>query len=454
MNKPPHLERRSAAQRARRRILLRALGAGLFAATGGVRAQRATLEAAAAVSGAASDLAASTWRPDHTVIVVLENLSAFDATASQLSARNAPVYAPSADWSYLNELASRGMRFTNAHFTRTPYHSDLPTRPSQPNYLYLFSGHHQGVLPAWFEDSRSPYGGFALRAKDGQPLPERVLTKVGVANNNLPNEWLPLMSPNLGAALVQSGGTFLSFSESLPYPSWNCGTDSRLVPCNATFAPTDDYRRKHNPAINWTDQNAPTTPRGLLGDLEQNVLPVGVNLGFEPTLDPILKQAFRGFARDPDGQPLPFDQLPTVCIVVPNEQHDAHSNSARVADDWLRRNLGAYADWAMQNNSLLIVTFDEDGSTDRSKGDPYVLGTHRIPTLFVGAGVRQGESAQRIDHLNLLATVLWQQGALERFKADFKRFHQVVEGSGSEAEREWLNLQPITDVFMSTVSAP
>lgn len=449
MNKLPPPEHRSAAQRARRRTVLRMIGAGVLTTAGGVQAQGASsrgTKVSAKVS--ATGAGGSVWRPDRTVIVVLENLSAFEATPSQQRARNAPVYSPASDWPYLNALAQRGMRFTNAHFTRTPYNSELPTRPSQPNYLYLFSGHHQGVLPAWFEDSRSPYEGFALRDRNGQTLPERVLTQVGVANNNVPNDWLPLRSPNLGAAIVQSGGTFLSFSESLPYPSWNCGTDSRLVPCNATFAPTDDYRRKHNPAINWTDQNAPTSPRGLGGDLAENVLPVSVNLGFEPTLDPVLKRAFRGFSQDPDGKPLPFEQLPTVSIVVPNEQHDAHSNSAKVADDWLRRNLGAYADWAMQNNSLLIVTFDEDGSTDGSKGDPYVLGAHRIPTLFFGAGVRQGESAQRIDHLNVLATVLWQQGALERFRADFKRFYRVVEGSGSEAEREWQNLQPITDVFL------
>jgi len=434
---------------ARRAVLQRALATCASAAGGWFAG--APLTAWAAKLAGADDK--PVWRPDHTVIVVLENLSAFHASSGQRSARNAPVYAPSSDWRYFNELASKGMRFTNSHFARTPYNSDLPTRSSQPNYLYLFSGHHQGVLPGWFEDTRSPYEGQALRDRDGQPLLEKRSTTVGVANNNIPNAWLPFMAPNLGAAVIQAGGTFLSFCESLPYPSWNCGTDSSLVPCNAPFAPTDDYRRKHNPAINWTDQNAPTSPRGLKGDLAKHVLPVGVNLGFEPTRDPVLKQAFRGFAKDADGKPLPFDALPSVSIVVPNEQHDAHSNSAKVADDWLRQNLGAYAAWAREHNSLLIVTFDEDGSTDTSRGDPYMTGTHHIPTFFYGAGVRQGESAQRIDHLNVLATVLWQQGALARFRDDFKRFHGVVEGSGSAAEREWLNLQPITDVFMSTVSA-
>jgi hypothetical protein len=256
-----------------------------------------------------------------------------------------------------------------------------------------------------------------------------------------------LTAPNLGAALLQAGRSFASFCESLPYPSWACGTDDRLAPCSATHALSDDYRRKHNPAINWTDQAAPTSVRGLKGDLSQHVLPISVNLGFSPTRDPTLRQAFRGFSQDAQGKPLAFSELPHVSIVVPNEQHDAHSNSAKVADDWLREHIGPYADWARKHNSLLIVTFDEDGSTDASRGDAYVTGTHRVPTLFIGPGVKSGDFAQRVDHLQVLATVLWLNGALARFKADFRRFHGVVDGSGSEAEREWLALQPIVDLF-------
>lgn len=387
------------------------------------------------------------WRPDHTVIVILENLSAFEATEAQLKRGDAPVFSKTSNWRYLNKLASQGARFTNAHFTQTPYGSGLPTRPSQPNYLFLFAGHHQGVLPAWFEDKRSPFTGQALYDRQGQLLPSPRQTNIGVANASLPDAWLPLTSPNLGAALLQSGRSFASFSESLPYPSWNCATDDRMAACSGAQAQTDFYRRKHNPAVNWTDQLAPNRPRGLKGDLAQHVLPISVNLGFMPTQDPVLKQSFRGFDRDANGKLLPFDQLPHVAIVVPNEQHDAHSNTAQVADDWLRQNIGAYATWAKAHNSLLIVTFDEDGSTDASRGNGYITGTGCIPTLFFGAGVKHGEYAGRVDHLNVLATVLWLNGALERFKSDFRQFHQVVDGSGSEAEKEWLNLRPVTEVF-------
>jgi hypothetical protein len=146
--------------------------------------------------------------------------------------------------------------------------------------------------------------------------------------------------------------------------------------------------------------------------------------------------------------------LPDVSIVVPNEQHDAHSNSAKVADNWLRNNLAAFAEWAKLNNSLLIVTFDEDGSTDESRGDGYMTGVGRIPTLFYGAGIKPGVYEQPIDHLNVLATVLWLHGALDQFKAGFKQHYKVTDGSGSEAEREWLNLRPITSVFTLPMNSP
>ncbi|HET8693036.1 MAG TPA: alkaline phosphatase family protein, partial [Aquabacterium sp.] len=307
------------------------------------------------------------WRPDHTVIVVLENLSAFEATPAQRSLGNAPVYGRS-NWTFFNQLADKGARFTRSSFAQTPYGSGLPTRPSQPNYLFLFSGHHQGVLPGWFVDERSPYTGTALRDRQGRPLSHSQQSPVGVANNAIPDRWLPFTSPNLGAAIMKTGGSFAMFSESLPYPSWNCSTDSSLVPCTQSWALTDLYRRKHNPAINWTDQLAPTSERGLHGDLEHNILPVTVNLAFDPTHDPALKRSFRGFMKDEKGQGLGFEHLPTVSVVVPNEQNDAHSNSAESSDGWLQRNLGSYAQWAMTHNSLLILTFDEDGSTDSSHG--------------------------------------------------------------------------------------
>ena len=49
----------------------------------------------------------------------------------------------------------------------------------------------------------------------------------------------------------------------------------------------------------------------------------------------------------------------------------------------------------MKNNSLLILTFDED---DDSSGN-------QIVTIFVGPMVKPGRYAQRIDHYSVLRTI-------------------------------------------------
>lgn len=85
------------------------------------------------------------------------------------------------------------------------------------------------------------------------------------------------------------------------------------------------------------------------------LLPVEVNLGFRATQDPSGRR-WRGFAEDDHGRPLDFSALPSVSIVVPDEQHDAHSASLADADDWLRRHIGPYATWVRTHNSLLILT--------------------------------------------------------------------------------------------------
>src|SRR3954451_385071 len=62
--------------------------------------------------------------PDHVVIVIEENHSA----QSILGNASAP---------YINGLATSGVSFDNFYAI---------AHPSQPNYLQLFSGSHQGVL--------------------------------------------------------------------------------------------------------------------------------------------------------------------------------------------------------------------------------------------------------------------------------------------------------------------
>jgi hypothetical protein len=390
----------------------------------------------AAWTGVAAPASAAPY--DHTVVVVLENRSA-DAGGEQRIWGNPAM-------PFLNGLASdpqHGARFSNAYAAETPYRripagfkGPLSARPSQPNYLYLFSASHQGVLPAWFLDPASPYRGDVRMAANGDALPgPRDDQPAGIGNRLIPADRRPFGTANLGAALRQSGKTFLSFSESLPHPLWDGEGDANPL--------ADHYRRKHNPAINWIDFGPAHTPRAVPEAQRRFLLPVDVNLGFRATQDPTGRR-WRGFAEDEQGRPLDFSALPTVAIVVPDEQNDAHSASLADADDWLRRHIGPYATWARTHNSLLIVTFDEDGSTDTSQGDGYRTGRHHIATLFHGAGVRPGVYGERIDALNVLATVLHDQGLLDTFRRDF--LATCLEDRAT-CEREHANLRPIADVF-------
>jgi acid phosphatase len=103
-----------------------------------------------------------------------------------------------------------------------------------------------------------------------------------------------------------------------------------------------------------------------------------------------------GVERDLSSWPSDFGALPTVSFVIPNLDDDMHDGSVAQGDAWLRRHLGAYADWCRTHDSLLIVTFDED---DDSGSD------NRIPTVIYGARVEPGRYSERIDDYTLLRTI-------------------------------------------------
>ncbi|HCX32819.1 MAG TPA: hypothetical protein DHV08_04215 [Rhodocyclaceae bacterium] len=360
------------------------------------------------------------WRPAHTVLVVLENSSFEDVIGNP-------------DMPFLNALAAQGALMTRSGFAALPYGAappgeaaPLPARPSQPNYLYLFSGHHQGVTPSSFQAAGLPDHplGVARRDARGAPLPRPIAgTRVGIGNAMIPASWRPLATPNLGAALIEAGASFASFSESLPHPLYDDANDP--VPLR------DRYRRKHNPAINWVNLSG----RAIAPALKRFVLPAGVNLGFAETVDPEGRR-YPGFAVDENGLARGFERLPAVALVVPDERHDLHSGSAAEGDAWLAANIGPYARWARDNDSLLIVTFDEAGN------DP---SRPRIATFFHGppARVHPGRYPEPIDHLNVLATILERYGAIDRFRRDFRAAY----GDAPEALRELANLRSIRDVF-------
>lgn len=167
----------------------------------------------------------------------------------------------------------------------------------------------------------------------------------GITNNACPNTF---DSDNLATRLLDSGLSFASFSESLP--------EVGDVTCMSGA-----YHRKHNPVSNWQGKR----------------LAAGLN------------QRFADFPQD-------FSKLPTISFVIPDQDNDMHDGSFEAADDWLKTRIAPYADWAMEHNSLLILTWDEDN---------YQADNH-IVTILVGPMVKAGKSVQRINHYSVLRTLL------------------------------------------------
>ncbi len=60
--------------------------------------------------------------------------------------------------------------------------------------------------------------------------------------------------------------------------------------------------------------------------------------------------------------PTNFITLPTISFVIPNPNNDMHDGTISQAA-LLQNNLGAYIQFVKTNNSLLIVTWDEDDGT-------------------------------------------------------------------------------------------
>ena len=206
---------------------------------------------------------------------------------------------------WIDSLAARGALLTQSYAI---------THPSQPNYLALFSGSMHGV-----KDNTCP---------------------------------VTVSGDNLGSLLLRAGFGIATYSESMPSVGY-------------TGCESGDYRRKHNPAVNWQGINIP----------------------------PEANRPFSSFPAD-------LARLPTVSIVVPDQANDMHDGAApetiRRGDAWLKQHIERYVQWAMQNNSLLVLTFDED---DGSEGN-------RITTIFVGPMVKPGRYDRRTDHYGVLRTLL------------------------------------------------
>jgi len=171
----------------------------------------------------------------------------------------------------------------------------------------------------------------------------------GVTNDNLPGN-LPFNTPNLASSLLSKGFTFTGYSEDLPSVGFNEPTSG-------------SYARKHNPWSNWQGSGS--------NNISAN-----------------LNQPFSSFPNN-------YSNLPTVSFVIPNLKNDMHDGTVTDSDNWLKKNLDGYIQWANKNNSLFILTFDED---DR-------LHNNQIATIFSGQMMKQGQYNEKIDHYNVLRTI-------------------------------------------------
>ncbi|MEO8712846.1 MAG: alkaline phosphatase family protein [Parafilimonas sp.] len=176
----------------------------------------------------------------------------------------------------------------------------------------------------------------------------------GSTNDNLIT--IKFTSANLGAELINASKTYTTYSDGLP----SAGYDG---------ASSGSYARKHNPAANWMGTGT-------------NQIPTSTN------------QPFTAF-------PSNYNNLPNVSFVIPDLCHDGHdicpplNNSVKQYDTWIQQNLDAYKQWCINNNSLLIITYDEDDNSASNK----------IATVFYGARVATGIYAQTINHYNVLRTL-------------------------------------------------
>jgi hypothetical protein len=112
-----------------------------------------------------------------------------------------------------------------------------------------------------------------------------------------------------------------------------------------------------------------------------------------------VQQSFTSFTSlFPNGD---YSSLPDVSFVIPSVTNDMHNGTIAEGDSWLQTNLAAYAEWAVNNNSLLVVVWDEN---DDESGGP-VEASNQIPAILYGANVVPGNYDTPYNHYNLLATI-------------------------------------------------
>ncbi len=315
-------------------------------------------------------------RLDHIVIIIEENQGFQDIFSGECPPGSGSSCAP-----YFISLAKRGaslVQFFALH------------HPSQPNYIEFFSGTNHGIIG------------------DCCPLEKCQPQEMCRTDCETPPSKPVLIRPSLAGLLIGKNTsihekerlTFGGFAEDLPEDNLAC----------CSIEPGKYYARKHCP---WLD---------FLDVPETNVDGSPTTLRFDP-----------GFWRN-QADIQRFAKLPTISFLIPNLINDMHSlpehaprktwpqdhdpavrkeilgKLVNQGDVWLQKYITDYVEYVMkeENNSLLIITWDEDSGGRGCKHPcPTLFPSNQIATIFVGAKVKSGyQSSVQYTHYNLLRTIL------------------------------------------------
>ena len=201
---------------------------------------------------------------------------------------------------------------------------------------------------------------------------------------------------------LAAGGAVLSNFDALTHPSQ---PNYYALYAGSTFGTTDDNAHSEpDPTIATILAAAGRTFTGYVDESNSDVnhnpwqsFPEGssVQTDFGPG------QTQTSFpALFPSGD---YSSLPSVSFVIPGIDNDMHNGTIQQGDAWLETNLAAYAQWAVSNNSLLVVVWDEN---DDESGALPAEASNQVPAILYGANVVPGTYNASYNDYNLLSTML------------------------------------------------
>jgi len=186
-----------------------------------------------------------------------------------------------------------------------------------------------------------------------------------------------ITSDNIFRELNHARLSWKVYAESLPYVGF-IGTRS------------GEYVKRHNPAPWYSDvANHPHQQKKMV--------------------------PFPQFAKD-----LASEALPNYSLIVPNLQHDAHSGTMGMADEWLKQNIGPLLKsryFMPGGNGALFITFDNGDHDNQGQVFTAVIGSQVI---------RKSKVNREFRHENTLRTMIELLG-LKRFPGGSRHAAPMIE---------------------------